>query len=239
MEDYWYQPPPERLPIRLPRRTPKRTIPSYIGEPNLIACWLFNYTRGRDLYDHSPSKNHGTLVRNPEWRSGSFGWGLYFDGTGPCVEVSALSGPMSEFTVIWWARHDSVSDGDVDNDFQFRLNNGLIAHDLGDGTEEFMLYDGAWNSISTTIENEAWVMWTMRYDGTDLEGIKNQPPSFDSVASGHTAQDSDCHAIGAAYPAFDTSYLDGMVALVWIYDVAKPDSFVERVFQETRGIFGV
>jgi len=234
----WYNPKPPRNPLRLPRRVPKRTVPSYIGEPGLVGGWIFyNDTRGT-LYDFSGEENHGDIA-GAEWVDGSWGWALDFPGTDQYVEIPTFS-EFSEFTVIVWSKHRSVSDGDMDDIFNLRQNNGVILRDEGDGNMYAYIYDGSWHSFSESISNDTWNMWTARYDGSVFEGFKNEPPSFGSYSTdAYTGRGTDNHAIGAAEPDLGNEYLDGVVALCWLYDVAKPNSFIEEVFRKTRGIFKV
>jgi len=235
----WYNPAPPDAPLRNPRRTPKRVVPSYIGESGQVGNWLFYMGAGDKLYDFSGEGNHGDLINDPEWVDGSYGWALDFDGADDYVVFPSLS-TFSEFTVIVWSRHHSVNDGDQDVDVNDRLNNGFVLRDDGDGTYAIYIYDGSiWQSISTSISNDVWNMWTLRYDGSVMEGFKNAPPSFDSLTTAYDAKGSDNHAFGARAPDALSEYLDGEIALCWIYDVAKPDSFINKVFQRTRGLFGV
>jgi len=217
----WYKPSPKRLPIRLPRRKPKKVIPSMIGKEGLVLDLLMNYTRGRDVYDHSGHGNHGTL-NGPSWVSGPYGWMLSYDGDDDYVDIPPFD-TFDEYTVMVLAKHHSVGDGDTDDSVSFRENNAIIMRDEGDSSLYFYHKDGgAWGSGSTSISSDVWNLWTQRWDGSTVTGWKNDsnPVSFskDSIASPGSGT-----ALG--YWS-DQEYFDGDQALVMVFDVAKPDSFI-------------
>jgi len=232
----YFSPKPRQKPKRLPRRKPIKVVPSGIGDKGLVGNWLFYYLKGGDhLHDFSPYDNHGTLKNDPVWKDGRYGWALEFDGVDDYVLLPSFS-TFSEFTLIIWSRHHSVSDGDYDVDFVLRKNNGFLMRDMGDGTLGIYIYDGTWDSISTSISNNVWNMWTERYDGSVMEVFKNDE-SIGSISSGHVADGSDEHAIGSRDPV-GGQYLDGEVALCWLFNTAKPDSFIKRRYHKTKSIFG-
>lgn len=233
-----YNPVPKFRQRVQPKVQPKAVVPSYIGEPGLVGNWLFYNGAGDVLHDFSGYENHGDII-GPKWVDGSFGWGLDFDGVDDRVKLPTFP-TFSEFTVIAWSKHRSVSDGDMNNIFNLRQNNGVILRDEGDGNMYAYIYDGTWTSFSESISNDTWNMWTARYDGSVFEGFKNEPPSFCSYSTDtYQGRGTDNHAIGAAEPHLGSEYLDGVVAFCWLYDVAKPNSFIDQVYQRTRGIFGV
>jgi len=113
--------------------------------------------------------------------------------------------------------------------------------DGGDGTyyHYFDDVDAGFINATAPISNDEWAMWTCRWDGTEIDLVKNSPPASDSNPDADnlltTAGNS---AIGGNVKG-DAEYLDGIVAFVAIFTAHKPDSFVERFFQRSRGIFGV
>lgn len=165
-----YNPVPKFRQRVQPKVQPKAVVPSYIGEPGLVGNWLFYNGAGDVLHDFSGYENHGDII-GPKWVDGSFGWGLDFDGVDDRVKLPTFP-TFSEFTVIAWSKHRSVSDGDMNNIFNLRQNNGVILRDEGDGNMYAYIYDGTWTSFSESISNDTWNMWTARYDGSVFEGSK-------------------------------------------------------------------
>lgn len=194
-----------------------------IGKEGLVLDLLMNYTRGRDVYDHSDQKNHGTL-NGPTWVDGPFGWMLSYDGADDYVDVPPFS-TFDEYTIMVLAKHRSVNDGDIDDSVSFRENNAIIIRDEGDGSLYFYQKSaGTWYSGSTSISNDVWNLWTQRWDGSTVTGWKNDtnPVSFSvgSIDTPGTGTALGCN-VGPG-----TEYLDGDQALAMVFDVAKPDSFI-------------
>jgi len=239
----WYSPQLRGKPKRLPRRLPLKTIPSGLGDEGIVGSWLMCYMRGGDhLHDFSPYENHGTLTSanadRPIWVEGRWGWALDHDGVDDYVEIPTFS-TFSEFTVIVWSKHRSVGDGDNDSDFTIRDNNGIIMRDEGDGSYSVYIYDGVWNSVSTDITNGVWNCWAARYDGSVFEGFKNGSSFGTYSTTAYRAVGADIHGIGARAPTSPGEFLNGVVAIVWLYDKAKTDTYIDLMFQRTRSLFGV
>lgn len=82
---------------------------------------------GNTIYDLSKNKYTGTLTNGPVYSSSNAGK-LTFDGTDDFINVGALSGSFSSFTVFVWFRPTSVSNykNVIDCNFSYNGTTGNI-----------------------------------------------------------------------------------------------------------------
>ncbi len=72
-----------------------------INTENMVAAWLFDDGKGKDVKDSSTNGNDGKITGNPKWVAGKFGRALEFDGS-TYVEVADNSslGIVDEITIV-------------------------------------------------------------------------------------------------------------------------------------------
>jgi len=242
----WYSPKPKQKPIRLPRRRPIKAVPSGIGDEGIVGNWLFYYLKGGDhLHDFSPEKNHGT-INGAKWKDGRYGWALDFDGVDDLVKVPNDSSLdiSNGFTVACWLylRETGADAGHLLNwitkassyegfTFQLEDTNDLWHFIVGDGS--------AWSNVSGgTVSKYEWhyTVGTWATDNTQKLYIDG-----DSVASGSVSavNSTGPMQIGTGDPDWGDRYIDGIIALVRFYNVAKSGSWISRRFNRMKGIFGL
>jgi len=248
MQD-WYSPKPKRSPVRLPRRKPKRTIPSLIGEDGIVLNMLMNYTRGRDVYDHSPYKNHGEMHNfDPPygWVDDGYGWALRFDGDDDYVEIS--DDPSLDLgdsgTLLAWIYCEGGSDMQWVNFDYDQGGRWLIYWDQVEAQVRAGFRDStdAWITGDTLYGpdiRDAWHLITVVYDGTDEILYVDDPPSVDSgTDAGKTIHDITNFGCIGTHPTLADFSL-GYVAMVAAFNVPWSSDKVNWFFERTRGVFGV
>ena len=72
-----------------------------IKTENMVAAWLFDEGKGKDVKDSSTNGNDGKITGNPKWVAGKFGRALEFDGS-TYVEVADNSSLdiVDEITIV-------------------------------------------------------------------------------------------------------------------------------------------
>jgi len=76
------------------------------ADPSLVGWWKLDETSGMTAAD----SNHGLLVGNPEWTTGSFGSCLSLDKARmDSVEAAPLGIVSNHVTVSGWAEHDQTA----------------------------------------------------------------------------------------------------------------------------------
>jgi len=251
-----YRPQPRQPPKRLPRRLLIKTVPSGIREQGIVGNWLCYYLRGGDhLHDFSPEDNHGTLTSTdtdrPTWVDGRYGWGLLFDGADDYVEVAddpSLDG-LSAITISGWVKIPSGTltsskdivrkQGNTTDDGSYALGGGWTDHKAGSWLSDS---GGNWHyagDSSSDIDDGEWHFVSVTYDGSTIrlyvDGVQENSNNIGSI----TINDSTGKlSIGADAPEQDREYLNGRIAIVRIYNVAKSSSWISRRFARTKGIFG-
>jgi len=229
-----YSPEPKVEPVCTPRTTFVGSVNSYIGSEGLVGAWLLFSGGGRTAWDCSGEENHGSISGARWTDEGITSWALDF--TDDYVELPAFP-TFSEFTAIIWSYHRSVNDGDTDTEFRLSEDNGIVLRDDGAGTEKVWIYDGGWTSVATSIANDTWNMWTERYDGATMTAFKNDASFGTYDTATYTGAGDGRRYIGCEEPG--RNELNGLVGMVWLYDVSKSDAFISEVYEETRKIFGV
>jgi len=237
-----YEPQPKFAPKRLPRQQPRKVIPSYIGESGQVGNWLFYNGFGDRLYDFSGKGNSGEIT-NARWRDGSYGWGLEFGADRYVALPKAVGDSIyasQEFTAIGWLLWRTPNDGDYDAFFEFLNGSQTVSREEGDGLFHWYVNDGSWNETvsTTTINADTFYCIACRFDHGDMALFVNGSPAEDTLSIGSMASVTTDNILGAIATK-DRYWLDGLMVMSQLYDVAKSDTFIDAYFEHTRGIFGV
>jgi len=240
----WYSPKPRQKPKRLPRRRPIKTIPSGIGDKGIVGNWLMYYLKGGDhLHDFSPGDNHGEII-GAKWISTKRGWALDLDGVDdhtsvPYADSLNLS---NELTVTAWVNRGTDTYGGIfeksigeSTNTQYLLfieNNRGSMRVVKDGTSYTVLTD-------TNLPENGFVYLVGRYDGSELSIWRNGEKQTDTTSVSAPIDSGVGKSwIGALFTG-GFYYLNGVIALVRVYNIAKSASWIKRRFERTKGIFGL
>ncbi len=172
-------------------------------QEGLVGHWAFDEMFGTTAHD-ATGKHNGTLY-GPEWASGVFGGGLWFDGLGAWVEVprSTDHDMTSEMAIAGWICQlksaDAVilckqsspsvygSDG-LPGNYEFSVTSAgrlQLGHQTGPGLQGFTEYTssrqasvGDWHHVCVTLRAGEWV--TFYIDGAEA-GSSPQSATFGLV----------------------------------------------------------
>lgn len=211
-----------------------------IGE-NALRAYLFRENSGFNLHDFTTDNQDGSIENDPVWTSGYKDMpdtiGLSYENDWVVLpSLPELDNTTDEYTVIVVSKHESVGDGDVDSEISLTLNNGIILRDNGSNYYYFKQYDGtAFQNIWTSITDNVWNMWTQRYDGQVMDAFKDNN-WVDNLSISYDNEGTDTHALGAAEPAYDLNFLDGVQCLALIYDVAISDNKIFGIYDRLERI---
>jgi len=240
----WYEPQPKQKPIRLPRRLPIKTVPSGLGDKGIVGNWLFYYLKGGDyLHDFSPEGNHGTLKNDPAWKDGRYGWALDFDGGDDYVEVPDDSSLRPDkITVSVWVNLDTKEDWDTvleKRDYDAYQGYFLAMNNESPRKWLFRIGDGSSRAgaVSTTsVQTDTWTHLVGVFDGTQViiyvNGTQEDTADISSI-------EHDTRSLWIGGDKDYGQYIDGTIAIIRIYLVAKSSSWISRRFARTKSIFSV
>jgi len=249
-----YSPSPKFEPLALPNQNSVVAVPSYIGESGLIGNWLFYNGAGGKLHDFSGQGNHGD-IKGPTWKDGSYGWALDFRSAesdyATCPDDPSLH-ITGELTVEVWAYlHSHTSWGaflckpyldnwsDPYHCYDFRLNDDTYEMDFGftaDGTNDHCSGDtvvstGVWHQLGVARDSDGSTI-NFYLDG-DPDGTRSPTTTGSLDTSTYKLTLGQRHYND---PGF---FVDAVIAIIRLYNVMKGDSYFERSFESTRGIFGI
>jgi len=239
----WYNPLPKIEPRRLPRQLPKKVVPSYIGNEGLVADWLFYKGAGTKLHDYSGEENHGDII-DAVWEDGPYGWGLRFNNTSAYVDCGSPASLEPDYiTIMAWINRDSTGERD---DIVIKRDPSAV-RDVGygfdvlsdDSLEFFTNIGGDWsNTVSALTIGTGWTFVACYFDGSDAFFRVNE--STDTVASDVAgAMDYTGEPVHIGHDRYGGTYFGGSIKFVQIYGTAKPKSFLEEFFEQTREVFNV
>jgi len=240
----YYDPKPRAEPLRMPKSIPKEIVPSLIGEPNLVANYLIRNGAGDTLYDYSGEENHGDIL-GAEWVDGPYGWGLTMDGTQRVDIPDDPSLPDSHYTVMCWGLFDDytadyvlVGKGAAGASEQYFIGFNSAIPNVQCGARDG---GGNWHGIDWAEPSSGeFHFYAFKWDGSTIYGyMDGTPPKASEAMDSTIGRDSTSLMIGARPDSPDQWNLLGDVAWVIIFDTDKPDGFIDRFFERTRGIFGV
>ena len=194
-----------------------------------------NEGQGSTIHDSSGYGNHGTIY-GATWTKGSYGYGLYFDGTDDYVDCGNNDlGITTQVTQIAWVRFDEVARGGGIENRQVIVRLG------GDGTMIYQpqdtparisatAYDGTnWNDISIGAGAVTADTWYMVANVINCDTHTHTLFLNDMSVSGSTGdQIYDTTVIklgGIAYP------LHGTIAEVLIYNRALNDTEISQIYK--------
>lgn len=203
----------------------------------LVAHWPLHEDSGSTAYDFSGNENHGTTSGGvTQGATGVLGNTAYdFDGTDDYVDtgISTLSSPL---TVSFWAYLNDNTDfntwgnfNSTGSDFYIFIVDGQYAV-RADGT-------GASNSsyTDTTIGGNpttGWVHFTaVLNNGTEIY----TDGTLIASASGSNATFDSGITYGIGYNG--SSYFNGRIAEVRVYDHALTESEVQYLYSNTKRSF--
>jgi len=243
----WYSPEPVRAPPRSPRRQPIKTVPSGIGDQDIVANYLFYRLKGGDhLHDFSPEKNHGTINGGAKWKDGQYGWALNLDGTDDVINIPAdpsLS-DYNAFTICMWIKPTLVS-GESQPAFNKSSWNtyGRLG---GDGSVYFIIKNTAGDSSvitnlegGTPVRDGKWNHIVFLADvNKDLQAdyVNGELDYSQSIAWTGDLQFGvdDSIELGLG----PNGYCTGVIGITRIYiGVAKSSSWISKRYERTKGIF--
>jgi len=241
-----FDPAPRIKPSRLPPRNPPRAIPSLIAEEGVVGAWLFNYTEGGNiLYDHSGEDDHGTL-NGPTWQSGRCGWFLRFREAESDYVHLPLNNPLGNldhYTILGWIYLESTTGSNQQLFTQSNTGDDTpfvaLGYDDGNVAVHFWHFDDAGNSADPyggTVNTGGWYLFGGKRDVDDFYVYLDGASVGSETASiGDTTLDTE--DMGRLTRTSPTNYLDGRIALAWIFTKTLTDSKISRIYERTRGIF--
>lgn len=135
-------------------------------DPSRILFIPFNESSGSAAADYSGNGNDAWL--NASWVNGTSDHALRFDGVDQYARVNSTGGFSSrEFTLAFWALRE-----EADADDEGVVEGGSFrARSMASGDLQFSLSGGS--SLASSLENDIWRHFTMKYDGSELRLYRN------------------------------------------------------------------
>ncbi|MHC4498685.1 MAG: LamG-like jellyroll fold domain-containing protein [Planctomycetota bacterium] len=212
------------------------------GEPNacLVGWWKFDEGEGSTAYD-SAGDNDGIFKGDPNWIAGQIGdYALDFDGDGDYVEVSPHSSlNVQHITMSAWVKVRGTGPGTNNFVLNRKMTNpgtyGLLVKAADNIWKAQVIREGS-ESYPHVISsnNPATSEWThvcATYDGDNfmlyIDGVL-QDDIID--ADGSIDMDNPNVLTIGAHPT-PTSYFDGSIDDVRIYDRALSGEEIQQVYQ--------
>jgi len=242
----WFKPPPPDLGWSLPRKLPPRTIPSRIGEANIVLNLLMHHGSRNILRDYSPYRNDGRLSGGYKWTDeGIRTWAVEFDGVSGLGEVphSASLMPSTKVSVLAWlyliAPHATAECDVIGKATNYtgyalciRPNRSLLARygglgDTWDFTPSYILSLYTWYFAVTTHDGT--------YDRLFVNGVEITPATpVTSPLKANTAS-----VIMARHYSIGW-FMNIIIALPRVYgELALSATKIASIFEEERVLFGV
>ncbi len=183
----------------------------------LVGQWRLNEDSGSTAFDSA------------RFTDGQVNKGYQFDGSDDYVDIGSFS-QFSSYSLSVWSKHDSVSDGDLDEIFALYSNNNIVLGDWGDGA--FQLHHDGTN-IQADVSNNVWNHWVGIWNGTQIFLYKNgvQVNSTSKSTIGTPSKTSDY--IGAD-AADNQRYFNGSIDDVRIYNRSLSATEIEELYNETQ-----
>jgi len=190
----------------------------YIGP--LLSAW---YTLDDNVADSSGNGNDGILSGDPTWVDGKIGRALQFDGIDDYVEVQDAESLTPEtFTIAFW-----INPVDMDRvQITIAKRAGSIGSysfnitSLAVGSRHWIRINGAWVNVTFSYTQGVWQHVTVTYDGTTIKGHLNGELMATTEAPGSLDNDSGVLRLGADPRDTVSSYYNGSLDDVRIYDKA-------------------
>lgn len=196
----------------------------------LVAHWPLHEDSGSTAYDVR-GNNDGTVNGATMGVEGILGESAYsFDGSNDVIDLNSYS-QFDSYTLTFWSRPNSVSDGSNDQQVTMDTNNAFLSRNEGGGTQYYYHNDGSWISVSAPTSNGVWEFWVCKYDGSNIYLYKNGVEKSSASVSGVGNTDGG-NAIGSN--AGGANYFDGDIADVRIYDHALSPHEVQYLHEVSR-----
>jgi len=240
-----FDPSPKFQPKVQPRVRPKVTVPSYIGEADLVGDWLSYNGAGGVLHDFSGEGNHGTL-NGPKWSDErSAAWTLDFDGSDDYIKVpydSVLD--VHTFTILAWLYPRDISgENKIPVDF-FSYQDYGYTLESPDASQAYRLHitwaggDDA-GAGNTNVVNDEWQMLGCAYDG----GGPTANFYYDGSPDGSYTFSSDFDDVsGNLFYCIGKNQqggwlFDGLFGIILHFTRVLTDSEVKQIHEVTKPLY--
>jgi len=188
----------------------------------LVGHWKLDEASGTIAYDSSGNSFDGTLMGDPQWVAGYFGWGLYLDGTDDYVEVSTplnLNSNTATFTA--WVNFDG-SQPDWAGIWVSRAGSTIAGIHYGTGGDlRYNWNDATWSWISGfQIPENEWFFTAVVIEPDKATLYMNEQSAINEVA--HAIEEFDDTLVFGQDP-LGGRFMSGTIDDVRVYNHALSD----------------
>ena len=212
----------------------------YFLDHSLVGYWKLDESGGDVVYDSSRYKNHGTVYGAIPT---SHTLGYSFDGVNDYINTGILYNTSLPFTLSGWAKTNDKSlqqafIGNVGNAGTNRLYMGVRTGNywIGIGiTQKYTI-------SASAITNNVWFHWILVGTGLPdrISYYYINGNQVDTVAYAGTSQQTEEPLyIGAINADPNSSFFNGSIDEVRIYNRALSTSEITKLFNQYRGKFGI
>ena len=206
---------------------------------------------GTTWTDLSGNGNTGTLTNGPTFNSANSG-SIVFDGSNDCVLVSPTNFNLLEFTVNMWFKSD-----DIVTDYRRLIQKSdttgstkgfVIASSANNGKLVFVYQPNYQTSevlrrSTTLVSTGVWLHTSMTYNSSSgmkiyFNGVEDAGETATAEDIGWAADTGNFFSIGSRAGS-STSFYDGNIAQVSVYNRALSATEVTQNFNALRGRFGL
>jgi len=204
-------------------------------DASLVGRWNLDEGSGTTVFDSSGYDNHGTFHSNPEWITGQLGGALKFDGLDDYVEIQDAEELNPEnFTIAFWVNPIDMDRVQITIAKKTQTNVGGYSFNITSiavGSRHWIQINGAWANVTFSYVQGVWQHVAVTYDGTAIKGHLNGQLMATTEAPGSLDNDSGVLRFGAEPRDTVSSYYNGLLDDVQMYDRALTEAEIQQVMK--------
>ena len=210
----------------------------------LVAVWLMDEGKGKEIEDASGNGHTGEFFGNPEWVDGKFGKGIRFHGEPDHIEVPDPDHKLTpkHITMMCWLNLDDVSGNhSILEQYDWAGDLGTHAWRTNGAALQFYVIWGvtAPNASGGTLKANEWMHVAATYDGADIKSwINGEVVATATAANGDLNPSDKSLSFGVRGDTKDVHWMQGIMDEVAIFDEALTEKEIQNIMNDPKGLSG-